>query len=150
MSVVPGDAFERLFELAIVLGDAMERGLSERGLTRARAELLWRLHHQGPMTQRELSEALRCSPRNVTGLLDGLQADRFVARSPHPTDRRATVVTLTEQGSTTLARLNAEYQRGASDLFVDISAPDLHTFLNTLDQLLARLRAATSATSDPR
>ena len=44
-------------------------------------------------------------------------------RSAHPTDRRATVVTLTEQGGTTLAQLNAEYQQGASDLFASSPRP---------------------------
>jgi DNA-binding MarR family transcriptional regulator len=47
---------------------------------------------------RELAEALRVSPRNVTGLLDGLEATGFVARTMHPSDRRATLVTLTEHG----------------------------------------------------
>jgi DNA-binding MarR family transcriptional regulator len=42
------------------------------------------------MTQRELSQALDCPP-NVTGLLDTLEASAFVARQPHPTDRRATL-----------------------------------------------------------
>jgi DNA-binding MarR family transcriptional regulator len=137
----PEDAFERLFELAVVLGDVMDEGLSERGLTRSRAELLWRLHHRGPMTQRQLSQALRCTPRNVTGLLDGLETDRLVARAPHPTDRRATLVTLTHEGTTTLARLQADYQQGANELFAGITATELTAFLTTLDQLLARLHS---------
>jgi DNA-binding MarR family transcriptional regulator len=48
----------------------LEKGLVERGLTRARAAVIWWLHERGPVTQRTLSEALRVSPRNVTGLLD--------------------------------------------------------------------------------
>ena len=40
-------ALERLFELAVVLAEAMDRGLAERGLTRARAEVLWRLGRNG-------------------------------------------------------------------------------------------------------
>src|SRR5262245_5747978 len=87
-------AMERLFELAILVNDSIEAGLAQRGLTRARAELLLLLHRQGPMTQRALSQAMRCSPRNVTGLVDGLEADGYVVRRPHPTDRRATLVTL--------------------------------------------------------
>ena len=39
----------------------MERGLAERGLSIARAELLWRLLRLGPRTQRELSQDLRCT-----------------------------------------------------------------------------------------
>jgi DNA-binding MarR family transcriptional regulator len=41
--------------------------------------------------------------RNVTGLVDALQADGFVMRSPHPTDQRTTLVTLTEQGGAAAA-----------------------------------------------
>jgi hypothetical protein len=76
------------FELSVLLADGMDRGLAEQGLTRPRAEVIWRLQRGGPATQRELSEALRCSPRNVTGLVDALEAAGLVTRSAHPTDGR--------------------------------------------------------------
>jgi hypothetical protein len=63
-------AVERLFELAAVFGDAMDDWLEERGLSRGRAEVLWRLRHQGSMTKRELSQALRCSPCTVPEPID--------------------------------------------------------------------------------
>src|SRR5258705_12445070 len=100
MGVTADDAMDRLFDLAVVLGDLMTRRLAKHGLTPARAEVVWLLHHGGPRTQRELSQALKCTPRNVTGLVDALEAAGFVARSAHPTDRRATVVSLTQQGTT--------------------------------------------------
>ncbi len=133
-------AYERMFELAVVLGDLLDRGLGERGLTQPRAELLWRLHHGGAMTQRELSEALRCTPRNVTGLLDALQADDLVVRSQHPSDRRATLVTLSPKGRAVLAELEASYTRGADEAFSGISARDLATFTRTLDIVIERMR----------
>jgi DNA-binding MarR family transcriptional regulator len=138
---------ERLFELAVLLTEAMDRGLGERGLTRARAEVIWRLHHQGPATQRALSQALHCTPRNVTGLLDALEADGFVARGAHPTDRRATLVTLTERGRTAAALWHAAYQQLSTDLFTDVSAADLTGFVTTLDHVLGQLHDAAAATS---
>jgi DNA-binding MarR family transcriptional regulator len=140
-------ALERLFELAVLLTEAMDRGLGERGLTRARAEVIWRLHHQGPATQRALSQALQCTPRNVTGLLDALEADGFVARGPHPTDRRATLVTLTERGRTAAATWQGAYQQLATTLFSDIAVADRTAFVTILDHLLGRLRDGASATS---
>ncbi|HEV3399799.1 MAG TPA: MarR family transcriptional regulator, partial [Actinomycetes bacterium] len=89
----------RLFQLTVRLGEEMEKGLVERGLTRARAAVIWQLHQQGPVTQRTLSQALRVSPRNITGLLDALEAGGYVARGRHPTDRRATLVSLTDEGA---------------------------------------------------
>ena len=112
-----GVVLERLFELALLLTDNMEQGLAERGLSRARAELLWRLRARSPMTQRELSQALRCTPRNVTDLVDALEAAGLVARGPHPTDRRATLVSLTDRGKAAAARMQTDYRQFAAELF---------------------------------
>ena len=136
------EALNRLFELTVVLGDAMEHGLIDRGTTRARAEVISTLYLQGPMRQRELSEALKCTPRNVTGLLDGLQASGFVTRSQHPTDRRATLVILTDQGAAAATGWFADHRALATNLFDDVPATDLARFVAALDQVIERLRAA--------
>lgn len=75
-SKIASEALGRLFELTIVLGELMQDGLAERGLTRARATLISELRRLGPVTQRELSHTLRVTPRNVTGLIDALQIGR--------------------------------------------------------------------------
>ena len=137
-----GVVLERLFELALLLTDNMEQGLAERGLSRARAELLWRLRARSPMTQRELSQALRCTPRNVTDLVDALEGAGLVARGPHPTDRRATLVSLTDRGQAAAARMQAESQQFAAELFRDVSAAELASFVKVVDHTLGRLRAS--------
>src|SRR5260221_10940495 len=108
-----GVAFDRMFELAARLGDMMTRALVERGLSTARAEVLFVLHQRGPMVQRGLSQALQCTPRHVTGLVDALEAEGWVARSPHPTDRRATLVALTERGVAAGTRVYSETDESA-------------------------------------
>ena len=135
-----GAALERLFELALLLSDGMERGLAERGLSRSRAELLWRLRARSPMTQRELSQELRCTPRNVTDLVDALEAAGLVARGPHPTDRRATLVSLTDQGAAAAARMQAESQQFAAELFREVPPAELASFVKVVDPALGRLR----------
>jgi DNA-binding MarR family transcriptional regulator len=132
---------DQLFDVAVVLGEAMARALGAHGLTAARAELIWRLHEAGPMTQRQLSQVLQCTPRNVTGLVDALEAAGFVGRGPHPTDRRATLVSLTQQGTAMATAWYAERQQGTADLFGDIPHDQLTQFVTTLEQILARLRA---------
>ncbi len=141
-------AFERLFTLAGRLGDQMSQELAGRGLTTARAEVLWHLHHHGRVTQRELSQALRCTPRNVTGLLDALQAAGFVTRGPHPTDRRATLVTLTDSGAAVAASWHAGYRQAAARLFDGVAPSDLTIFVAVLDRVLERLDGATSPVAD--
>src|SRR5260370_22329577 len=139
-------ALDRVFELAVGLGDMMQRARDERGLSAARADVLFVLHQRGPLVQRELSQALRCTPRHVTGLIDILEAQGWVARGPHPTDRRATLVSLTEQGAEAAARMHAERQEAAAALFGDVSVNDLATFVAVLNQVLDRLgQTATAA-----
>jgi DNA-binding MarR family transcriptional regulator len=139
------EMLERLYEVAVLLVDGMDHGLVERGLTRARAELIWRLHQQGPLTQRALSQALQCTPRNVTSLVDALEGAGLVTRRPHPTDRRATLVTLTEQGERAAADWQAGYQEVGRLLFSDLDPAELARFAATLDTLLQRIRAAAPA-----
>lgn len=138
------EALDRVFELAGRLGDMMEHALEERGLSTARAEVLFVLHQQGPMVQRELSQALRCTPRHVTGLVDILEAQGWVARSPHPTDRRATLVRLTEKGAKAAAHMDAERREAADALFGDLSADQLATFLAVLERVLDRIGRSAS------
>jgi DNA-binding MarR family transcriptional regulator len=132
-------AFDALFELTARLGQVMERGLADRGLTTSRAEVLFRLHGRGPMMQRELSQALRCTPRHVTALIDQLEAGGLAARRRHPTDRRATLVTLTAKGTKLAARIFAERETAAREMFGDLPASDLATTVTVLRKFLERL-----------
>jgi DNA-binding MarR family transcriptional regulator len=134
-------ALERLWSLALLLGHGMQQGLAERGLTLARANLIWELQENSPCTQRALSSALRVTPRNVTGLVDALEADGLVERAAHPSDRRATLVTLTEQGKDLAATLRREQDGFAQYLFADASSGELESFVAMLDQVLGRVRA---------
>jgi DNA-binding MarR family transcriptional regulator len=136
------DALMRLFELTTVLGGYMEQGLTERGLSRARASLIWLLHHDGPATQHAIARSLRVTPRNITGLVDALEADAFVARTAHPTDRRATLVTLTQHGQDTAIALAADYRDGARYLFGDLEPAHVEGFLATVASVLNKLEAA--------
>jgi DNA-binding MarR family transcriptional regulator len=142
MGVTAHDAMDRLFDLAVVLGDLMNRRLADHGLTPARAEVIWLLHRDGPRTQRELSQVLKCTPRNVTGLVDALEAAGFVTRNPHPSDRRATVVSLTRLGTTLATDWHRDRGGGTVHLLADTSATELTTLVTVLDRILGNLRAA--------
>jgi DNA-binding MarR family transcriptional regulator len=148
-SADPVVALDKLFELAARLGEVMQRGLGERGLTAARAELLLVLHEGGAMVQRQVSQALHCTPRHVTALVDALEAQGWVTRRPHPTDRRATLVVLTGQGAAAATKLDAERQAAARWLFDEVSASDLDAFVAIADRVLERIGGPTPATPDP-
>ncbi|MFN2496384.1 MAG: MarR family winged helix-turn-helix transcriptional regulator [Pseudonocardiaceae bacterium] len=141
-------AFDKVFELAALVGEVMHQVLAERGLTPARAEVLLVLNQQGAMVQRELSQALRCTPRHVTALIDALEAQGWVTRRPHPTDRRATLVTLTEKGTAAATKMERERQEAAQTLFGDLPATDLASFVAVADHVLDQFGAPGSAVPD--
>ncbi|MGH3918500.1 MAG: MarR family winged helix-turn-helix transcriptional regulator [Pseudonocardiaceae bacterium] len=142
-------AMGRLWELAILLGEDMSRGLAREGLTRSRAHVLWELHQRGPVTQRVLAQALDVSARNITGLVDALVATGFVTREPHPTDRRATLVTLTDHGKKTVTAMDRDQQEFARTLFSDLPADQFQGFVESIGTVLARLREASASPSSP-
>lgn len=135
-------ALDRLFEIAARLGGVMADALGRHGLTPARAEALLVLQHMArPVLQRELSDALRCTPRHVTALADSLQAGGWITRQPHPADRRATLVSLTAKGNTAVAWIQAERQAAADMLLAGVPASDLAGFLAVTDHILRQVGA---------
>ena len=88
---------------------------------------------------------LKVTPRNVTGLVDGLADAGLVTREPHPTDRRATLVTLTPAGASLMERMARERQDLAARLFDDLPAGHLSSFLHGIDLVTGRLRQALQA-----
>lgn len=133
-------AFDRMLKLAVVLNEDMHHGLAQLGLTQSRAHVLWELHHKGPTTQRALADVIRVSARNITGLVDALVATGFVTRQPHPTDRRAVLVTLTEHGAKTADAMDRDHQELARVLFAGMPVEQFDCFIEGLDKVLAELQ----------
>lgn len=138
---VGAEPLGRLFAVTVLMADAMEHDLAERGLTRARATVLSVLHAGGPMKQRDLAAALGVSPRNVTGLLEALAPSGLVDRVPHPDDGRATLVSLSERGRRMAQRLDADRRELARFLFDDVPEAELAGYLATMDRIVARLQS---------
>ena len=144
----PGEALDQLLELVVLISEDMTQTLARDGLTVPRAHLVWLLHHGGATTQRALADALKVSPRNITGLVDGLVATGLVTREPHPTDRRATLVSLTDRGASTLAEMDRGHRELATLLFGDMADRQFGSFVDGLGHVLRRLREELNASGE--
>lgn len=113
-----------LLQTTVALERDMSSALAADGLTTSRATLLWVLRDRGPSTQQALAGALGVSARNVTGLVDALEASGFVERRAHPSDRRAILVTFTTKGERTVERLRAERLEFSAALFAGVPDPE--------------------------
>jgi DNA-binding MarR family transcriptional regulator len=115
--------------------------LRDRGLTYARMRLLGALHCGGPQIMSSISEELGVTRRNVTALVDALEDERLVRRLPHPTDRRATVIELTDEGAKTTHAMYDAHREAVSELFAGLSEQDQRELIRLLDTLRDTLRS---------
>jgi DNA-binding MarR family transcriptional regulator len=107
----------------------------EAGASVPRLRLLYSIHCNGPRKMADLAEELTVTPRNVTALVDGLEADGLVRRVPHSTDRRVTLVELTCNSERVESQFRA-YRASLADLFSVLSDEDCQG----LARILATLR----------
>jgi DNA-binding MarR family transcriptional regulator len=133
-------ALDLVYELVVLLGEDMTRSLARDGLTVSRAHVMWELQQRGPSTQRALADALGVSPRHVTGLVDALEGGGLVVRRPHPADRRAVLVELTEPGSRAAEAMDRGKHDLARVLFGDMAPDRYRCLLAGLGEVLTALR----------
>jgi DNA-binding MarR family transcriptional regulator len=131
---------DRLLEIGELFQKDMARAFEGTPLTPARTRLLWELQHGGPTTQHALAERLEVSPRNITGLVDALEAGGYVTRSPHPSDRRATIVSLAASAREMMREMQREHAELTDDLLGVVEQADRAALERGVDAIAARLR----------
>jgi DNA-binding MarR family transcriptional regulator len=122
-----------------ILLSAVDGALRPHGLTFARYEALVLLSfsRRGRLPMRVMGERLQLHPTSVTNIVDRLQADGLVRRVPHPTDRRATLVEISDGGRAVVE----DATKAVTDVDFGLTglSPDEETQLTTL---LSRVRHA--------
>src|SRR5262249_22869967 len=98
-----GDGAEELVKLTGRFSHAYMRWLRARmeqtgGRNPTQVQLLHILHCQGPQKMTDLGQHLGVTARNVTKLVDALEAEGLVGRLAVPGARRAVLVQLSEAG----------------------------------------------------
>lgn len=84
-----------------ILLSRINAALGVHGLTFSRFEVLALVYfsRQRALPMGKIGARLQVHPTSVTSLVDRLAADGLVERKPHPTDRRTTLVQLSEKGA---------------------------------------------------
>lgn len=76
----------------------VDRRMAAEGASLARTKLLLYLQKNGPCRAADIAELLGATPRTITEAIDGLEREGLAVRTPHPTDRRAKLVSITANG----------------------------------------------------
>jgi DNA-binding MarR family transcriptional regulator len=92
-------AFALAAELRIVIG-SLSRRLREQAdvgdLTSAQKSVLLRLERDGPTNGSTLARAEAMRPQSMGAIIAALEAARYVAGAPDPSDGRQTIISLTD------------------------------------------------------
>jgi DNA-binding MarR family transcriptional regulator len=90
--------------------------------------------HPG-MTQQQLHEKTGIDPSSMVAVIDDLEAAGLAERRPHPGDRRARSIHLTEHGQKTLAHVRKLAAGLGRELFAPLDAEELKTLHGLLRKL---------------
>ena len=93
-----------------IVSARVEEVLRPYALTFARYEVLMLLllSRRGSLPMARIGERLQVHPASVTNAVDRLEAQGLVRRTPHPTDRRATLVEITDEGRAIATKATAD------------------------------------------
>lgn len=118
------------------------------GLTFPRLRLLEALHCQGPAKMKTLADALGLSARNLTAVADSLEGEGLLRRVAHPSDRRATLLELTDDGQAAADESLVPRLVEISRLFDELSPAARNNLRGTLATLVAAMESGCGAQSE--
>jgi DNA-binding MarR family transcriptional regulator len=126
----------RLMKLFWMLGPAYvrwaESQMEHDGISPQRMYLLGTLYEYGPMMMCDLKGRLGVTATNITAHVDALEREGLVTRSPHPADRRATLVVLTRKAEESLEMKCRPFMDRISEIFEGFTPKEQSTFLDYL------------------
>jgi DNA-binding MarR family transcriptional regulator len=122
-----GDAHDRM-------NGALKHGMDMNVTDLAALRLLIMREERGDaVTPADISRHLRISTASTTKLLDRLGEAGHIVRVPHPTDRRALVVELTDHARSEFFRLFGQRLSAMRDAFGPFSDSELRAAAQVLD-----------------
>jgi DNA-binding MarR family transcriptional regulator len=145
------DCVQSLQRIEGLLAGRMNNRLRPYGLSTATFNVLLELFRAGgSLSPCDIGEQLSVTRGTVTGLLDSLERQRLVRRTPHPKDRRMLLIELTDEGRAILDRLMPEHFQGMCDLLACLSESERKAFAGVLAKIQDHLDTSGSPTPAQR
>lgn len=118
---MPDNESDLLMQVARTLRRRWAAAYAPMGLTPHQARALRVAGEHDGLRLSAIADALRISPRSATEVVDVLEQAGLVTRQSDPTDRRATLVMVTAQGTRTLDTLSAARTKESDDFFAGLT-----------------------------
>jgi DNA-binding MarR family transcriptional regulator len=121
---------------------ALDKIFRRHGLTGPSFNVLMILEGaHGPLSPYEIGDRLLVTRGTVTGLLDTLEGQGLVRRTPHPRDRRMLLIETTAKSRAVLARARRELFPAQTKMVSALTPREQVSLLRLLERLTAHLPA---------
>ncbi|GIH15233.1 MarR family winged helix-turn-helix transcriptional regulator [Rugosimonospora africana] len=120
--------------------------LAPLGLHPGQEALLLELDRTGPRIQAQLSDALGCEPPSVTLMTRKLEAAGHIRRRPAPSDKRASIVELTDSGKALADQIKHLWRALAKETVTGLSAETVAALPDILNTMTSNVDTSRSAT----
>ena len=111
------------------------RKVKHLGVTASQAMVLNFLGEEDRILARSLGQKLQLSSATMTGILDRLEKLALVERHPHPEDRRAILICLTDKGRKNAKKINTIMVKANQEYLQRMGPEKLKMFSETLKTL---------------
>jgi DNA-binding MarR family transcriptional regulator len=126
----------------VLAADEYQYAFAHRvGIGLSDASALGHLFHTGPQNPSQIAARLNLTPASVTALADRLDAAGYVSRTPHPRDRRQSVLALTPAGTKLMKESFAAFAADIGEAAADEPAGQLQATSALLERIAVGLRA---------
>ncbi|MEM6754364.1 MAG: MarR family transcriptional regulator [Cyanobacteria bacterium P01_C01_bin.38] len=109
------------------------------GMSAPRLKLMAALAKNESMTMSDIRKVVGGSAQNVTGLVDTLESEGKVERSPHPTDRRKTLIRFTQETEAEVLKQRNTHWNEVGQLFTELTDTEKRTLSCVLTKLVDSL-----------
>lgn len=128
---------ELMLSVIRLMRKQVDSAMSAQGLSLARGKLLSIISNEGTCRPGELAQQLQQSPRTITDAIDALERDELLVRKRHPTDRRAQLLELTNQGVSALEAVQQPKHEAIEKIFSELDSEQFHLFKVALKKIEA-------------
>ncbi|PKM94246.1 MAG: MarR family transcriptional regulator [Firmicutes bacterium HGW-Firmicutes-1] len=105
------------------------------GLTASQFGVLEVLYHKGDLRINEIIEKMLSTGGNMTVVIDNLEKDGFISRYPAPDDRRSTIVSITNKGTTLFETVFPDHIENINKIFNVLTTEEKQSLINIMKKL---------------
>lgn len=123
----------------------LDRRLHHLGLTQTQWRALAQISRRQGIIQAELAEILEVTPMALARLVDRMEAAGWVQRQPHPADRRAMQLVLTEKADPVLTEIREIGMTLFQDVMGGVPEQEQRRLARTLERMKQNLLCVEAA-----